>query len=200
MTAICDGSNPSRAVLKDNYYEQFLTIRGIKMSLIKVNKNKNPYHIIGEYIEKHTTYVDDIIAVISLDGNIINELFLSEITTESNFIWQRDWWEGEENIELVDFFFVSDACKRCDNNDLISRQQTIDAVHKSYDTILDFKSDGRTVADSVEDIINTLPSAQPEIIRCKDCTHYDGEWCFENRHYLKNYDFCSRAERREVTE
>ena len=37
---------------------------------------------------------------------------------------------------------------------------------------------------------------QPEIVRCKDCTHYDGEWCFENRHYLKDYDFCSRAERR----
>ena len=37
-------------------------------------------------------------------------------------------------------------------------------------------------------------------ICCKDCTHYDGEWCFENRHYLKDYDFCSRAERREVTE
>lgn len=36
-----------------------------------------------------------------------------------------------------------------------------------------------------------------EVVRCKDCTHYDGEWCFENRHYLKDYDFCSRAERRE---
>lgn len=49
------------------------------------------------------------------------------------------------------------------NNDLISRQTAISLVHKNYDTILDFKSDGRTVADSFEDIINTLPSAQPEI-------------------------------------
>lgn len=48
-------------------------------------------------------------------------------------------------------------------NDTISRQVAIDAVHKNYDTILDFKSDGRTVADSFEDIINTLPPAQPEI-------------------------------------
>lgn len=46
--------------------------------------------------------------------------------------------------------------------DCISRQTAIDAVHKNYDTILDFKSDGRTVADSFEDIINTLPSAQSE--------------------------------------
>lgn len=47
-------------------------------------------------------------------------------------------------------------------DDLISRQTAIEAVHKNYDTILDFKSDGRTVADSFEDIINALPSAQPE--------------------------------------
>lgn len=46
--------------------------------------------------------------------------------------------------------------------DAISRQVAIDAVHKNYDTILDFKSDGRTVADSFEDIIKTLPSVQPE--------------------------------------
>lgn len=44
----------------------------------------------------------------------------------------------------------------------ISRQAAIDAVHKNYDTILDFKSDGRTVADSFEDIIDALPPAQPE--------------------------------------
>ena len=46
--------------------------------------------------------------------------------------------------------------------DCISRQVAVDAVHKNYDTILDFKSDGRTVADSFEDIINALPPAQPE--------------------------------------
>ena len=47
-------------------------------------------------------------------------------------------------------------------DDLISRQQAIDMVHKNYDTILDFTSDGRTMADSFEDIINTLPSIQSE--------------------------------------
>ena len=46
--------------------------------------------------------------------------------------------------------------------DCISRQAAVDAVHKNYDTILDFKSDGRTVADSFEDIIDALPPAQPE--------------------------------------
>ena len=61
-------------------------------------------------------------------------------------------------------------------NDLISRQAAIDLVHKNYDTILDFKSDGRTVASSFEDIINTLPSTQPE--PCGDMV---------SREYLKEH-------------
>ena len=55
----------------------------------------------------------------------------------------------------------------------IYRQDAIDAVHKDYDAILNFKSDGRTVADSFEDIINALPSAQPDyekiIAEIKQC-------------------------------
>lgn len=45
-------------------------------------------------------------------------------------------------------------------SDVIYRQQAIDAVRASYDEILDFKSTGRTVADSVEDIISDLPTAR----------------------------------------
>lgn len=55
----------------------------------------------------------------------------------------------------------------------IYRQAAIDAVHKDYDAILNFKSDGRTVADSFEDIINALPPAQPDydkiITEIKQC-------------------------------
>lgn len=93
------------------------------------------------------------------------------------------------------------------SDDLISRHAAIDAAHKNYDTILDFKSDGRTVADSFEDIINALPSEQSEIIRCKNCKHYQYsdnrafgfpvkrcEWTgFED---VDDDDFCSRAERK----
>lgn len=138
-----------------------IIVRGIKMSLIKVNKNKNPYHIIGEYIEKHITYIDDIIAVISLDGNIINELFLVEITTESNFIWQNDWWEGEENVELIDFFFVSDACKRCDNNDLISRQAAIDIAKEFTITLDGYEMNNQAVMNYCAEIMQ-LPPIQPK--------------------------------------
>lgn len=44
----------------------------------------------------------------------------------------------------------------------ISLNAAIDAVHKNYDTILDFKSDGKTIAYSIEDILSGLPSARPE--------------------------------------
>lgn len=49
--------------------------------------------------------------------------------------------------------------------DTIYREDAINAVHKNYDSILDFKSDGCTVASSFEDIINALPPAQPERMR-----------------------------------
>ncbi len=44
----------------------------------------------------------------------------------------------------------------------ISLNRAIDAVHKNYDKILDFKSDGKTISSSIEDILSELPPAQPE--------------------------------------
>ena len=45
----------------------------------------------------------------------------------------------------------------------------------------------------VEWLVNKIPFAQPEIIRCKDCQYYDGRPCG-----IVNTadDYCSRAERR----
>ncbi len=52
-------------------------------------------------------------------------------------------------------------------NDSISRQAAIDAV-------LDMKAENRVSwKDAVIDIIDELPSTQPEIIRCKDCKWWD---------------------------
>lgn len=47
-------------------------------------------------------------------------------------------------------------------DDPISRKAAIDAVHKNYDGILDFQSDGETIAQSFEDILTALPATQPE--------------------------------------
>lgn len=46
--------------------------------------------------------------------------------------------------------------------------------------------------------INDLPSAEPEIIRCRDCKHHDGIRCFRwNSTIITGFDdFCSNAERR----
>ena len=76
-------------------------------------------------------------------------------------------------------------------NDLISREVAIAEVHKNYDAILDFKSNGRTVADSFEDIINSLPSVQPEIIRCQECKHWDKTWTND---WSPDYHYCSMIE------
>ena len=64
------------------------------------------------------------------------------------------------------------------------------------------------VYSELHDMISTLPSAQPEIIRCKDCKHYQFadnrafgypvkrcEWTgFED---VDDDDFCSRGERKD---
>ena len=124
--------------------------------ILKVKQNENPYDIIGNYIEKHIPVIDDIIAVISIDGEIRNELLLvdGEIGSTNNFVWQIDWWEGEENVELIDFFFVSDACKNNNNNDLISKEQAMDVVRMVI-------GDNRSI--SVCNAIKQLPPIQPDV-------------------------------------
>lgn len=48
--------------------------------------------------------------------------------------------------------------------------------------------------------IETVPSAQPEIIHCKDCVHHiDGFFCRQANHHTSDKDHCAsvfRAERR----
>lgn len=55
-------------------------------------------------------------------------------------------------------------------SDLIDRQATIDAVNNEFDkeTIL-----YRFVRSVAVRAIKHVPSAQPEIIRCKDCKHFE---------------------------
>ena len=76
-----------------------------------------------------------------------------------------------------------------------------------------------TVAE-IREVINSQPTIQPEIVRCKDCKHWiPYDWMFSEVWRSKNMadypedeigckwcdmsmkanDFCSRADRREVT-
>ena len=82
--------------------------------------------------------------------------------------------------------------------DLIDRQAAIDAL-------LELRTEHRVSwQDAVIDMLEALPSAQPEIIRCKDCKYSDTDntlgvmFCWRVSYHEASEDgFCSWAERRE---
>lgn len=84
------------------------------------------------------------------------------------------------------------------SDDLISRQAAIEAIDDWWITV----DDNRHPVD----VIKALPTAQPEIIRCKDC-RYANE-CHKSVQYTRNepnamtigylpIEWCSRGKRRE---
>ena len=83
--------------------------------------------------------------------------------------------------------------------DLIDRQAAIDALNK-LKIYRPLDSDRYVISDCLNKIVN-LPSAQPEIIYCKDCVYYRWEidMCDEPystaHNVLHEYDFCSKAEK-----
>ena len=86
-------------------------------------------------------------------------------------------------------------------NYLISRQAAIDVLHEYFDGMLE--TDTWSPCD-VYGLIEALPSAEPEIIRCRDCEYgeqdHDGDWfCRSYGFQMGRHDgsgFCSEAERR----
>ena len=78
--------------------------------------------------------------------------------------------------------------------DLISRQAAIDAIRGEIEV---------NGYSHVVDVLEQLPSAQPEIIRCKDCRYYRWEidmcdYPYATAHNVVHEDdFCSKAERKE---
>ena len=108
--------------------------------------------------------------------------------------------------------------------DCISRQSAIDALRKlREEDIEDYGCEipegfNQDHLDRATFAINQLPSAQPEIVRCKDCKHWiPYDWMFSEvwqsqsiNDYpedemgcelcdmsMKANDFCSRADRRQ---
>lgn len=79
--------------------------------MFEVPYGQDPYSAIGRYIRENITAIEDIIAVIDINGVETNELFLVYMQEDGYFVWESDWWEGEKNVSLVDFFPVSDAQK-----------------------------------------------------------------------------------------
>lgn len=88
-------------------------------------------------------------------------------------------------------------------DDLISRQAAIDyfVINVGF-----HDEDGYPIEDTDElrkiwtEYFYGIPPIQPEIIRCKDCKHYDEiVHCDRVGWWNGKDDYCSRAERREVT-
>lgn len=77
--------------------------------MLKVPKGQDHYSVIGQYIQNHITAIEDIIATIEIDGVRTNELFTVDMQEDGYFVWKSDWYEGEQNVALIDFFPVSDA-------------------------------------------------------------------------------------------
>ena len=53
----------------------------------------------------------------------------------------------------------------------------------------------------IREVINSQPTIQPVIVRCKDCKHFESEYgyCDYYQWNMTGGDFCSKAEKREVT-
>ena len=87
-------------------------------------------------------------------------------------------------------------------DDLISRQAAIDALKGCYCGGEDSCGEPWIYEDHAIKAIEQLPSAQPEIIRCKDCKYNaTSKKCLNpNSFFLvpTDDDFCSYAEKREV--
>ena len=97
-------------------------------------------------------------------------------------------------------------------NDTISRQAAVDAINE-YMVGKRCDTDGTMMASLINElVINKLPSAQPEIIRCKDCKYWVPGYITDNDDFIppkcgewqqmvghSSDDYCSLAERREVT-
>ena len=91
-------------------------------------------------------------------------------------------------------------------DELISKRAVIEAIEKARANVghnLE-RSIGKSIIEILDEVgrdVNRLPSAQPEIIRCRECKFASGDSriCMKFDHSpIGELDFCSFAERREV--
>ena len=72
--------------------------------------SKTPYEDISNYINHHINdVIDDYVVKIRLDGKTYTELLTYN---GEYFEWLNDWYEGEKEIELIDFFPLEDAVRK----------------------------------------------------------------------------------------
>ena len=81
-------------------------------------------------------------------------------------------------------------------DDLISREAAI--AYSISGMTREIDGDKWIRVSEVRESIKTMPSAQPEIIRCKDCTWFDSpRVCLRHGRFVENNNwFCADGERR----
>lgn len=89
-------------------------IRSEPLTSKKIEKDfsgsKTPYEDISNYINHHINdVIDDYVVKIRLDGKTYTELLTYN---GEYFEWLNDWYEGEKEIELIDFFPLEDAVRK----------------------------------------------------------------------------------------
>lgn len=73
------------------------------------SESKTPYEDIAIYIEDRINGIlDDYVVKIRLNGKTYTELLTYN---GEYFEWLNDWYEGEKEIELLDFFPLEDAVR-----------------------------------------------------------------------------------------
>lgn len=97
--------------------------------MLKVPYGQDAYSVIGKYIRDHITAIEDIIAVIEIDNITTNQLFMVDMNEENYFIWNNDWYEGEKDVALIDFFPVSEAINpSAQSKDAVSKSKLVETI------------------------------------------------------------------------
>lgn len=90
-------------------------------------------------------------------------------------------------------------------SDLVSREAAIEYLITNMNWYDEdgYESDDDYKRECITELINGVPSAQPEIIRCKDCKYQDENWRRVSVRWLPCMDmrtgsnwYCGYAERR----
>ena len=112
-----------------------------------------------------------------------------------------------EAINMAISALQAQECSRHKCRDTVSRQEAIEAVMYLCKHYTPTKSVNHPHMDFVIEVLQDLPSAQPEIIRCGDCKHYyfadnripQEQWytCeLDGDRWMRPDDYCSFAVRR----
>ena len=99
----------------------------------------------------------------------------------------RDYVEEQRNLDIIPYHVYSTLI---DGIDTLEQEPC-------EDKIIEWKKDFKEYVNSLSmlnddykgimEYINDVPSTQPEILRCKECEHWDTSW---QNDYALNYHYC----------